>query len=98
MLRLHVPDIAALDPPPAWLGVLSSSGVYGDYGGAWIDESRAPRPGTDDDRRRIRNLQKGPEMLFGSAVATKVLVMGAALLTDAQNISVVASDRVQGIA
>jgi nucleoside-diphosphate-sugar epimerase len=36
-----------------WLGLLSSTGIYGDCGGAWIDEARPPRPATDDNRRRL---------------------------------------------
>jgi nucleoside-diphosphate-sugar epimerase len=31
--------LAGLDQRGAWLGYLSSTGVYGDTGGAWIDES-----------------------------------------------------------
>ena len=31
----------------------STSGVYGDCGGAWIDETRAPNPATDRARRRV---------------------------------------------
>ncbi|WP_353218220.1 SDR family NAD(P)-dependent oxidoreductase, partial [Sandarakinorhabdus sp.] len=43
---------AALAQAPAkWLGYLSSTGVYGDAGGAWVDEG-APRLG----RRSGRNL------------------------------------------
>jgi hypothetical protein len=35
-------------PPPrlAWIGYLSSTGVYGDRGGGWVDESAAPAPST----------------------------------------------------
>src|SRR5882757_7181445 len=28
----------------AWLGYLSSTGVYGDTGGAWVDETATPHP------------------------------------------------------
>ena len=38
---------------PRRLVYLSTSGVYGDCAGAWIDESRAPRPQTDRARRRL---------------------------------------------
>ena len=31
----------------------STSGVYGDCAGAWIDETRAPNPATDRARRRV---------------------------------------------
>lgn len=32
---------------------LSTSGVYGDCAGEWVDEGRAPRPSTDRARRRL---------------------------------------------
>jgi len=32
---------------------LSTSGVYGDCAGEWVDEARAPRPQTDRARRRL---------------------------------------------
>ena len=28
-----------------WLGYLSTTGVYGDHGGDWVDETTPPRPG-----------------------------------------------------
>jgi len=47
VLRRHG---AALAASGAWLGYLSSTGVYGDTGGAWVDES-AP---TGTGRRSVR--------------------------------------------
>ena len=56
-----VPPVAGADPvlarygdaiaiaPAAWVGYLSSTGVYGDAGGAWVDES-APIKGRRRDR------------------------------------------------
>jgi nucleoside-diphosphate-sugar epimerase len=49
VLASHGAAIAAA--PARWVGYLSSTGVYGDTGGAWVDES-APRQG----RRTGRNL------------------------------------------
>ena len=34
----------AAAPALRWIGYLSTIGVYGDHGGAWIDEATAPRP------------------------------------------------------
>lgn len=34
----------AAAPNLRWIGYLSTIGVYGDHGGAWIDETTAPRP------------------------------------------------------
>ncbi|MCF7992369.1 MAG: SDR family oxidoreductase [Thiohalocapsa sp.] len=53
VLRLHRDDIGALAGTLRWIGLLSTSGVYGDCGGAWIDESRQPSPLTGDNRRRV---------------------------------------------
>ncbi len=36
-----------------WLGYFSTTGVYGDYAGAWVDESSEQRPNNDRLRRRI---------------------------------------------
>ncbi len=36
-----------------WIGYLSTIGVYGDWGGAWIDEGVEPRPVSARTRRRI---------------------------------------------
>ncbi|CAN7331669.1 SDR family oxidoreductase [Bosea sp. LjRoot90] len=36
-----------------WIGYLSTIGVYGDYGGAWIDESAQCRPTSRRSRQRL---------------------------------------------
>jgi nucleoside-diphosphate-sugar epimerase len=48
----HGENIAAL-PELAWLGYLSTTGVYGDRAGAWVDESSALRPSGERGRRRV---------------------------------------------
>lgn len=60
-LLSSVPPVAGADPvlarygdalalaPATWVGYLSSTGVYGDAGGAWVDES-APVRGRRADR------------------------------------------------
>jgi len=37
---------------PAWVGYLSTTGVYGDHGGGWVDEETELAPGTERGRRR----------------------------------------------
>lgn len=37
----------------AWIGYLSTIGVYGDHGGHWIDESTPPEPRSSRARRRV---------------------------------------------
>jgi nucleoside-diphosphate-sugar epimerase len=46
---------AALEASAAlrWIGYLSTTGVYGDAGGAWVDETTKPNPGAERTRRRV---------------------------------------------
>jgi hypothetical protein len=52
VLDVHGEDIAAL-PGLAWLGYLSTTGVYGDRAGAWVDERSELRPSGPRGRRRV---------------------------------------------
>ena len=52
-LDCHGADIAGLGSVE-WIGYLSTTGVYGDTGGAWVDESAAPAPSGERGRRRLR--------------------------------------------
>jgi len=47
--------VSALKPDakPARCVLISTTGVYGDHGGAWVDESAALKPATDRARRRL---------------------------------------------
>lgn len=46
--------LAALEAqPPRRIVYISTSGVYGDCGGAWVDETRSVNPGNDRSRRRV---------------------------------------------
>jgi nucleoside-diphosphate-sugar epimerase len=36
-----------------WIGYLSTTGVYGDCNGAWVDEDSVPAPGSDRSLRRL---------------------------------------------
>lgn len=45
--------IDALAEPPEKIVLISTTGVYGDCGGEWVNESRPPRPGSDRARRRL---------------------------------------------
>jgi nucleoside-diphosphate-sugar epimerase len=38
---------------PVWLGYLSTTGVYGDREGGWVDEDSPLAPGTERGRRRV---------------------------------------------
>ena len=52
VLDIHGGDIARL-PALAWLGYLSTTGVYGDRGGGWVDETAPLRPTGERGRRRV---------------------------------------------
>jgi nucleoside-diphosphate-sugar epimerase len=51
----------------------STSGVYGDCGGAWVDESRAPNATTDRARRRVD--AEARVRHFGRATGCRVSVL-----------------------
>ncbi len=52
VLSAHRAAIAAA-PHLRWAGYLSTTGVYGDRGGAWVDESTPPAPGSERTARRV---------------------------------------------
>ena len=52
VLARHGDDIAAMTTL-LWLGYLSTSGVYGDRAGAWVDETAPLRPTGERGRRRV---------------------------------------------
>jgi nucleoside-diphosphate-sugar epimerase len=49
----YTSDLARLTPRPAWLGYLSTTGVYGDHAGGWVDETTPEAPATERGRRRL---------------------------------------------
>ncbi|MFV0493264.1 MAG: SDR family oxidoreductase [Pseudorhodobacter sp.] len=51
LLREHGADIAAARP--AWAGYLSTTGVYGDHAGGWVDEDTPLTPGTARGKWRV---------------------------------------------
>ena len=52
-LDCHGADIAAVEGLE-WIGYLSTTGVYGDTGGAWVDETATPAPTGVRGRRRLK--------------------------------------------
>ncbi len=52
VLAAYEADIRAA-PLLRWVGYLSTTGVYGDRGGAWVDEASDVAPGSDRARRRV---------------------------------------------
>jgi nucleoside-diphosphate-sugar epimerase len=46
-------EALAAAPRLAWIGYLSTIGVYGDRGGAWVDEATPPAPRSPRSRQRL---------------------------------------------
>ncbi|MBT3398703.1 MAG: SDR family oxidoreductase [Rhodospirillaceae bacterium] len=53
VLNHHGGDIAARADDIAWAGYLSTTGVYGDRAGGWVDETSELIPATERGRRRV---------------------------------------------
>ncbi|HXP95870.1 MAG TPA: SDR family oxidoreductase [Telmatospirillum sp.] len=53
VLDLARPAIVAAKTSLSWIGYLSTTGVYGDHGGAWVDETSALRPTSARSWRRV---------------------------------------------
>ncbi len=50
VLRHHAENFR----PETWVGYLSTVGVYGDHGGAWVDETTPPKPTSQRSIWRLR--------------------------------------------
>ena len=66
VLTRYAAEIAAA--PLMWLGYLSTTGVYGDRGGGWVDEATVPAPTADRGHRRL-----GAEMAWRAVAAGRPL-------------------------
>lgn len=53
VLNAYTDQVAALAPRLDWAGYLSTTGVYGDHGGDWVDETSALAPSTRRGRMRV---------------------------------------------
>lgn len=52
VLRHHAKELAA-NENLKWVGYLSTTGVYGDHGGDYVDETTPPAPVTERGKRRL---------------------------------------------
>jgi len=52
-LLLHHSEDLKASPTLEWVGYLSTIGVYGDTGGAWVDETATPAPRSERSKRRL---------------------------------------------
>ncbi|MGB7263781.1 MAG: SDR family oxidoreductase [Albidovulum sp.] len=53
VLAAHAAEIAAAAPNLKWVGYLSTTGVYGDHQGGWVDEDTPLTPTTNRGRIRV---------------------------------------------
>ena len=71
VLRHFHDDLAAL-PELAWVGYLSTVGVYGDWQGQWVDETSPTRPTSERSLRRVQ--AEKAWLAFGSESGRRVEV------------------------
>jgi nucleoside-diphosphate-sugar epimerase len=72
----HGKDIAAL-PGLCWVGYLSTTGVYGDRGGGWVDETSALAPTGERGRRRVAAEQAWLDLWRNHGVPVHVFRLAA---------------------
>jgi nucleoside-diphosphate-sugar epimerase len=72
VLSRHVHALSALVPRPKWLGYLSTTGVYGDRQGGWVDEATPPNPSSERAKRRVA--AEHAWIAWGAAVNVPVVI------------------------
>jgi len=65
-------EAIATAPRLRWIGYLSTVGVYGDAGGAWVDETTPPNPATPRARHRIAAERQWLELGAGAPFAVQI--------------------------
>lgn len=58
ILRKVYDTIAEAAPNLEWVGYLSTTGVYGDHDGGWVDETSPTEPATVRGQRRVKSEQE----------------------------------------
>ncbi len=69
-------DAILVAPHLVWIGYLSTTGVYGDRGGGWVDEDTPPAPGQDRSRRRVAAEQAWRDLAGAAGRALDVFRVG----------------------
>jgi nucleoside-diphosphate-sugar epimerase len=68
---MHADDILAL-PTLKWVGYLSSTGVYGDRDGGWVDESSEVRPTSKRGSRRAKAEDQWMSLFFKNGLPVHI--------------------------
>ncbi|MDR7033754.1 SDR family oxidoreductase [Mesorhizobium sp. BE184] len=66
-------DAIAAMPALQWIGYLSTVGVYGDHGGAWVDETAECRPVSKRSRLRVAAEQQWRELGEKTGIPVAIL-------------------------
>ncbi len=69
--NLHADDVAKLQHLE-WVGYLSTTGAYGDRGGAWVDETMSARPTTKRGSRRLKAEEQWLSLLQSAGVPVHI--------------------------
>jgi len=72
VLDHHSSDIAAMSERLAWIGYLSTTGVYGNRNGEWVDENSSLLPSSDRSQRRVEAEERWLSLGRGSSVPTHI--------------------------
>ena len=68
---LHGAAIAATESLE-WIGYLSTTGIYGDHGGGWVDEDSPPNPSSERAARRVAAEEQWLDFWWNDGVPTQV--------------------------
>lgn len=74
---LYGPTLVGLKKNIAWLGYLSSTNVYGDRGGAWVDESSPTRPSSTRGQRRVAAEEAWLDLQRGAGLPVHIFRLAA---------------------
>lgn len=65
-------DLEEAAPGLRWIGYLSTTGVYGDHAGAWVDETTPTAPSSERSRRRAQAEQDWLDFGRRHAIPTQI--------------------------
>ena len=73
----HHRDVISKLKKLKWLGYLSTTGIYGDRGGAWVDDDTAAAPTSDKGRQRLKAEQDWLELYHHKNIPVHIFRLGS---------------------
>lgn len=73
---LALEDALRTAPDLQWIGYLSTVGVYGDFGGTWIDETAPTKPASERGKRRLEAEQAWTSLARDRGAAVQIFRLG----------------------